>query len=132
HAGSSSESRSASKPIVIGGTPIPGTARTRWQRIDFDTDIAGLTLRGLKEWTLGGFSTHTLSGGLDFSNESSENRFFRIDSGLPQDRISFAPADTLRAGIHLQDEISLRGKFLITPGLRLDWQETTPRPNAAY
>lgn len=132
HAGSSSGSHSASKPVVIGGVPIPGTARTRWQRIDFDTDIAGFTLRGLKEWTHGGFATHTLSGGLDLSNESSENRFFRIDSGLPQDRISFAPANTLRAGIHLQDEISLRGKFLITPGLRLDWQEISPEPNAAY
>ncbi|HEY1123467.1 MAG TPA: TonB-dependent receptor plug domain-containing protein, partial [Haloferula sp.] len=43
HAGTVSENDSASKPLDFGTGPIPGTERTRQQRISFDTDIMGLS-----------------------------------------------------------------------------------------
>ncbi len=132
HAGSRSDNESAAKPRSIGGIVIPGSGRWREQSIEFDTDIAGLTLRGMKEWGDADRVAHTLTAGLEASVEVSENRFERIDSDVGSNRVSFAPSDTRRMGAYLQDEISISRKFLITPGLRLDWQEIVPEPNAAY
>ncbi len=132
HAGSRSDNESASKPLVIGGIPIPGTGRFREQSIEFDTDITGLTVRGMKKWGDEDHLAHTLTAGLEVSMEASENRFERIDSNVESDRVSFAPSDTRRAGLYVQDEIVVGRKFFITPGLRLDWQEIVPDPNAGY
>ncbi len=134
HAGSRSDNDSGSKPLEAGGVPIPGTERTRVQRITFDTDIAGLSSVARREFGSEDRVLHTAMAGLDFSIETSENKYTREDSGLPNDdnRTAFAPTDTTRTGFFLQDEIRIRRKFFITPGLRLDWQEVKPDPNAAY
>lgn len=132
HAGSESDSDSASKPRVIGGVVIPGTARTRQQTILFDTDIAGLNSVARKAWGDPNALAHTLMAGIDGSVEDSKNRFHRIDNGVPSDRVSFAPTETLRAGIFVQDEMVWRRNWFITPGLRLDWQKIDPDPNAGY
>ncbi|MCW1884354.1 TonB-dependent hemoglobin/transferrin/lactoferrin family receptor [Luteolibacter flavescens] len=133
HAGTVSENDSASSPLVIGGMPIPGTDRTRQQRISFDTDILGFSSVARKEFGSGRV-IHAGMAGLDFSIESGANRFTRLDSGAPQDvnRTSFAPTDTTRTGFFLQDEIKVDEKWFITPGLRMDWQEITPDPDQAY
>nr|WP_246418106.1 TonB-dependent hemoglobin/transferrin/lactoferrin family receptor [Haloferula luteola] len=134
HAGSLSENQAASLPLVILGTPIPGTERFRRQRITFDTDIAGFTTttRHQFEDPLGG--EHRLTSGIDLSLESGENSFVRFDSGATTDvnRTAFAPTDTLRAGFFTQDEIQIGDRWTLTPGLRLDWQSIDPQPNAAY
>lgn len=132
HSGSVSDSDSASKPLVIGGNPIPGTESTRRQTIEFDTDIAGLSVLAVKTFGEGENISQRLLAGIDASEEASENRFFRVNNGFPDDRISFAPTDTVRAGIFVQDEITINEKWIVTPGLRVDWQSIEPNPNQAY
>jgi len=134
HAGSRSDNDSASKPLVIGGIPIPGTERTRQQRINFDTGIAELASVARREFGSEDGILHAAMAGIDLSLETSENKYTRQDSGSPNDdnRTSFAPTDTTRAGVFLQDEIKIRRRWFITPGLRLDWQAIEPDPNAAY
>jgi hemoglobin/transferrin/lactoferrin receptor protein len=134
HAGSLSDSRAASLPIRILGTPIPGTERTRTQQIAFDTTITGLSSIARKNFGTETGIFHTVISGLDLSKEASENQFKRYDSGAPldKDRTSFAPTTTTRAGLMVQDEMKFFQKWHLTPGLRLDWQEITPEPNAAY
>lgn len=134
HAGSRSDNDSASKPLVIGGIPFPGTERTRQQRITFDTDITGLSSVARREFGSEAEVLHSAMAGVDFSLESSANKYTRRDSNSPDEsnRTAFAPTDTTRAGIFLQDEIKIRRQFFITPGLRLDWQGINPDPNQAY
>ncbi len=132
HAGSRSDNESASRPRVVGGITIPNSGRQRRQTIEFDTDIIGLTARGTKKWGDDHRFAHTLTAGIEASEETSENRFRRIDSNVASDRISFSPSETQRAGFYLQDEISFGDKFFVTPGIRLDWQEISPDPNSAY
>lgn len=129
---STSDSRSASKPIVIGGRPIPGTSITRQQSIEFDTDILGLTTTGMKEIGAGGRVVQQLLMGIDLSFEENENRFFRINNNLPSDRVSFSPTETLRAGVFVQDEFRIGDQWSVTPGVRFDWQSIKPRPNQGY
>ena len=134
HAGSRSDSDSASKPIVIGGMPIPGTERTRRQRIHFDTGIIGWSSVARRDFGNEDGVLHSVMAGIDLSSESGDNRFTRVDSGAAVDhnRTSFAPTDTGRAGIFVQDEIRIARKWFITPGLRVDWQSIEPDPNQAY
>jgi hemoglobin/transferrin/lactoferrin receptor protein len=134
HAGSLSRSDSASKPIEILGTPIPGTERTRLQRITFDTAIHGLSSILRRDFGSEETMLHRVMAGIDLSQEAASNRFTRVDSGAAgsPDRTSFAPTDTARAGFFLQDEMQVARRWFITPGLRLDWQRITPDPNQAY
>jgi hemoglobin/transferrin/lactoferrin receptor protein len=134
HAGSRSDSDSASKPRVIGGIPIPGTERTRKQKISFDTDITGLSSVARRSFGSEDGVMHTVMAGIDASLEASSNRYTRVDSPAVTDsnRTAFAPSDTTRAGIFVQDEIKIARRWIITPGLRLDWQKIEPNPNAAY
>lgn len=134
HAGSRSDSDSASKPIVIGGMPIPGTERTRRQRIHFDTGIIGWSSVARRDVGNEDGVLHSVMAGIDLSSESGDNRFTRIDSGAAagSNRTSFAPTDTGRAGVFVQDEIRIARKWFITPGLRVDWQSIEPDPNQAY
>ncbi|WAC18140.1 TonB-dependent hemoglobin/transferrin/lactoferrin family receptor [Luteolibacter sp. SL250] len=129
---STSDSRSASKPIVIGGVPIPGTSITRQQSIEFDTDVLGLTTTAMKELGQGGRVVQQLLMGIDLSFEENENRFFRINNNLPSDRVSFSPTETLRAGVFVQDEFRIGDQWSFTPGVRFDWQSIKPRPSQGY
>jgi hemoglobin/transferrin/lactoferrin receptor protein len=134
HAGSRSDNDSASKPRVVGGVPIPGTERTRRQRINFDTDISGLSSIARREFGIDDGVLHAVMAGIDLSLEQSNNRYTRVDSGAPDDnnRTAFAPTDTTRAGFFGQDEIKIARRWFITPGLRLDWQKIDPDPSQAY
>lgn len=123
--------------------------RNRRQRIDFNTSIVGLTSIAEREFDLFG-QKHFLLGGIDFSREDSENRFDRIETdGLVAfdedtgqfyadtqttvaDRISFAPSETWRLGVFLQDEIKPADRWTITPGLRLDFHEIGVDANQQY
>jgi len=131
-ASSTSDSRSASKPIVINGVPIPGTSITRQQSIGFDTDIMGVSSTAMKEIGTGGNVVQQLLMGIDLSLEENENSFFRINNGMPSDKVSFALSETFRAGIFAQDEIRVGEKWIISTGLRMDWQSIKPDPSQAY
>jgi hemoglobin/transferrin/lactoferrin receptor protein len=132
HSGSQSDSDSASKPLVIFGNPIPGTESTRQQSIRFDTDISGFSSIVRREFGDPEQLSHLILAGLDLSDETSENEFHRINSGTASNRISFAPTDTQRAGIFVQDEIKIRRNWTVTPGVRVDWQRIEPNPGTDY
>lgn len=126
-----SDSDSAAKDRVIGGVTIPG--RTRRQSIRFDTDIAGISMQGRREFQ-SGEQTHQLLGGWDYSWEYGENQFTRNDSVIVMDRnrTSFAPANTQRLGWFIQDEWKIQERWFITPGVRLDFQSIEPDLSADY
>ena len=126
-----SDNHSASRDRDIGGVVIPG--RRREQTISFDTDLYGVLLQGRKDWDIAGWK-HAALTGLDISMEESVSTFSRWDTGNPQDsnRTPFAPADTLRAGLYLQDEIGFAEKWSFTPGLRFDYTGIDPEISAEY
>ncbi len=128
---SHSRNESSSNPVTIGGVTIPG--RLRNQTIDFTTDLFGYN--GFVHKTLThGDVRHKLLGGLELSSEDSENRFIREDTGMSQsrDRISFAPSTTGRYGIFLMDEIQPGAGWVVTPGLRADYNQIDVSLNDAY
>lgn len=130
---SQSDNASASKPLVIGGNPIPGTERTRDQRITFGTEIYGLSTLAKREIDTS-WAKHALLAGFEWSSEESVNTFTRVDSGMPaqHNRTSFAPTTTDRAGFYLQDEIRAGEHWLVTPGLRFDYQTVQPDLSPEY
>ncbi|GAA5483080.1 TonB-dependent hemoglobin/transferrin/lactoferrin family receptor [Haloferula sargassicola] len=132
HAGSRSDNDAASLPLLAQGVPVPGTERTRRQRITFDTDILGLSSIARHRFTGPWESRHFLTSGLELSRETSENTFVRFDNGVSRNRTAFAPTETLRAGVFVQDEIELNDRWTLSPGLRFDYQSIAPDPNAAY
>lgn len=70
--------------------------------------------------------------GVEASVESSENRFHRVNTGVPDNRISFAPTTTERVGWFVQDEVTWLEKWTLTPGLRTEFQAMQPDANDAY
>lgn len=141
---SSSRNRSTNPPRQTGFPPEWGIdeteGRNRRQRIDFETEIYGVTSIARREIDLFGVN-HKFLAGIDLSQENSGNNFNRLetdgvvlpnpDGGLPivstqrtvSDRISFAPSETYRLGFFLQDEIRPREKLVVTPGLRFDYHQ---------
>ncbi len=115
-----SDNDSARLDQDFGGVIVPG--RKRKQTIRFDTDIAGVTWQARKEREWGVFR-HLFLAGLDASRESAESVFQRQDTSVPADRnrTPFAPADTWRFGLYLQDEIRIARHWSLTPGLRADY-----------
>jgi hemoglobin/transferrin/lactoferrin receptor protein len=129
HARSTSDNESATEPI---STPFGSYQRLREQTIQFDTDIVGLSLLSRKEWGDANTLSNRLVIGFDSSFEQGENRFERIENGVSEDKISYAPTDTTRAGLYVQDEITLLKNWSVTAGLRVDYQQVSPDPNQAY
>lgn len=143
-AGSASRNLSTNPRRETGFPPDWGIdsteGRNRTQRIDFETEIYGINAIARREVDFLG-ANHKLLGGIDLSQENSSNRFDRIetdglilpnpDGGLPIpstqrtvfDRISFAPSETNRFGLFLQDEIKLGERWVVTPGIRGDYHE---------
>ncbi|WP_309489220.1 TonB-dependent hemoglobin/transferrin/lactoferrin family receptor [Oceaniferula flava] len=105
--------------------------RVRDQEIDFDTRSYGVQSTFRKQ-----AERHQFTYGLDFSMSRSENRFYREDNGLPPytNRISFAPTDTMRAAVFLQDQFqpSENSPWRVIGGLRLDYYQITPDLSADY
>ncbi|MBK1833873.1 TonB-dependent hemoglobin/transferrin/lactoferrin family receptor [Roseibacillus ishigakijimensis] len=135
-AGSQSDSQMRSRPVMVGGNPLPGTELRRDQTIIFDTRILGASTTARQHWSGPWNSEHSFTTGLSYSLETGENVFQRRDqvgTGTPlaSDRISMAPADTTRVGLFFQDEIEL-GAFSLTPGLRLDWHSISYQADRAY
>lgn len=105
--------------------------RIRNQNISFDTDIIGLQSTFRKQ-----LDQHHLTYGIDLSKSSSENRFYREDNGLPPftNNISFAPSDTLRGAVFIQDRYtpSDQSPWQFISGLRLDYYKISPNLTADY
>jgi len=105
--------------------------RIRDQEIEFLTELSGIqsTFRKTTD-------RHSFTYGLDASLSRSENRFYREDNGLPPfpNRISFAPSETLRAALFIQDQFtpSDDSPWVIIGGLRLDYYKISPELTADY
>jgi hemoglobin/transferrin/lactoferrin receptor protein len=144
---------STNPPRVSGLPPAWGIpfldGRNRLQRIEFDTQIYGINTIGRRDFELFGMKHHFL-GGLDISQENSANTFDRIEtSGLvvidpitqrpaastqtiASDRLSFAPSETNRVGLFVQDEVELDDRWVLTAGLRGDFHQINANVNGAY
>ncbi|MFT4176264.1 MAG: TonB-dependent hemoglobin/transferrin/lactoferrin family receptor [Luteolibacter sp.] len=122
-----SENDSGAKPVG----PF-NYSRKRQQQIDFQTDIVGLTSVFKKEIEHDHSISQTWISGIDLSREKSENIFARWEDGVFSDKISFAPTDTERAGLFIQDEIRFGQQWFLTAGLRMDHTSIDPNPNEGY
>jgi hemoglobin/transferrin/lactoferrin receptor protein len=79
-------------------------------------------------------STHTIGYGLDIEKTDSkrhESKLYAVEgtpkAGYPQETDKFPETETYRAGVYLNDEISLmNGKLTVTPGVRFDQYEMDP------
>ncbi len=106
--------------------------RIRDQDISFTTRSTGLQSNLRKD-----LGKHQLTYGLDFSLSTSENRFFREDNGLLPplaNLVSFAPSETLRGALFLQDQFSPSedSPWIIIGGLRLDYYQISPNLTDEY
>lgn len=80
-------------------------------------------------------SQHTLGYGLDVEKTESSRHEFKLyevqgvaKPGYPQETDKFPKTETLRAGLFINDEISLLdGKLTVTPGVRLDTYKMDPK-----
>jgi len=137
--------------IALYNPTLMVDGRNRRQNIDFETDITGMTSFATKDLEIGGWRNRLL-GGIDISQEKSSNRFDRVETngtvvpdltGPPgtfyeellitnSDRISFAPSETNRLGIFIQDEIELGKRWDISFGLRADYHEIKTDLNQQY
>lgn len=117
--------------------------RNRRQLIEFDTEIYGVTSFAHKTLQFKD-QEHRFLIGIDASLEKSSNVFDRqetsgqvtrdlsdplnpriisITTTDNTDRISFAPAETTRLGLILQDDVKIGTQWELTPGLRFDYHE---------
>ncbi|NJM38416.1 MAG: TonB-dependent receptor, partial [Akkermansiaceae bacterium] len=123
--------QSRANDVTIGGVTIPG--RSRDQKIQFSTDLLGVSSLARKEAYTGEIK-HNFIGGIDLSREDSENRFQREDTAMPtvKNRISFAPSTTSRYGLFFQDELHWGERLALIPGLRADYHQIDPSVSEDY
>lgn len=79
-------------------------------------------------------NTHTIGYGLDIESTDSkrhESKLYSVEgtpkAGYPEETDKFPKTETFRAGIFINDEISLMdGQLTVTPGIRFDKYEMDP------
>lgn len=108
----------------------PALDRTRDNQ--FNNRVYGLTVQGEKTIVAGGVE-HRLVFGADWSKTRQDG----IRDGTVATEVfptrPFPQTDYQLAGAFIQDEISLMdGKLTITPALRYDWFELTPRDDDMF
>lgn len=123
----------------------PAVPRLRVRSATFDQNIAGLALQLNKSLQTGGVS-HLLTYGVDHSRTRTEalrsGSETNLATGLPitvpasaapfQTR-DFPNTDTTQTGLFVQDEMFFPGgKLSVTPALRYDRHEMTPRVDALF
>lgn len=105
--------------------------RIRDQRIVFDSEIMGVHTTAHKR-----LENHQFAFGGDLSLSESKNSFLRTDNGLPPypNRITFAPADTTRASLFVQDQWKPFGseRWSLIGGLSVDYYAVHPKMSAMY
>lgn len=109
--------------------------RVRDQEVQFETHLLGWQSLFSKNVSWGGME-HDFQYGLEASVGRSENRFWREDNGLPYDtnRVGFAPSETTRGSLLLQDEFKSveDSRWSFVGGLRLDYYRIDPELSDAY
>lgn len=125
--------------------PAPTVPRQRVRLSTFEQNVDGLALQLSKSHTAGGIN-HLLTYGVDHSRTRTEaprsGSETNLSTGLPitapasaapfQTR-DFPITDTTQTGLFVQDEMFfLGGKLSVTPALRYDRYEMTPKVDALY
>jgi hemoglobin/transferrin/lactoferrin receptor protein len=112
--------------------------RDRTNEITYETETFGINLQAEKSF-FGAFVSQTITYGLELSKAEVSNSFIRTDFPLGggatiSDRVGMAPSDVTRGGFFIQDEITLgsEGRWLVTPGLRVDSYQVDPDNTDAF
>lgn len=108
--------------------------------LGYDEDFLELDIQATSRFEAGG-AGHVVTWGLDADRATTDYSRRDVIRNLTTGAVTearaggfnFADADTRRADIYVQDNISLMGGALeITPGLRFATYKIDPRPNADY
>lgn len=111
----------------------------RLRNISFQTDLSGINVQLAKLLELQG-SSHQILAGIEYSDSKILTNYLQWDtSDEPNDPVfknknTMAPSEAREFGIYLQDEIeieSLAG-WVVTPSLRIDKYEVTPKIDQAF
>lgn len=104
--------------------------RDMWKTSVYQQDTKGF----LSNASLKVNKSHTIGYGLDIETSESkrtEVKLYEVEgtlkNGYPQETEKFPTTEVYRAGIFINDEISLAdGQFIVTPGARFDTYEMDP------
>ena len=126
---------------IVRAGPVT-TLRRRDRVFEFDQDLTGGELTLHRTWETGGGShrvtfgleyldTHTmqLRGGTE-TNLTAGAATSQVGPDLYPVR-DFPVSDSRSSGLYLQDEVRF-GRWIVTPGVRFDRYELTPRPDAIF
>jgi hemoglobin/transferrin/lactoferrin receptor protein len=118
------------------------TFRVRDRLFAFDQDLAGGEVTLHKTWEAGP-STHQVTLGFEYVETHTAQLRTGTETNLTTGTVTsqvgpdlypvrdFPISDSRSTGVYLQDEIRM-GRFIVTPGARLDRYALTPRPDATF
>jgi hemoglobin/transferrin/lactoferrin receptor protein len=116
--------------------------RVRDRRFDFDQHLQGVEITLHKSWRWG-VTAQRVTLGLEYLDTHTAQRRDGGETNLTTSTTThvvlpdtfpvrdFPLSDTRTASIYLQDEMRI-GRWIVTPGARLDRYELTPRPDAIF
>jgi hemoglobin/transferrin/lactoferrin receptor protein len=132
------ETREARTVRAIAGI----SNRLRERRFQFDQDLLGAEVTFTKAWDWGA-TTHRLTLGAEYLDTHTaqlrDGRETNLTTGAVTSVVApdafpvrdFPVSDTRTASVYLQDEARL-GRWIVTPGARLDRHELEPRPDGIF
>jgi hemoglobin/transferrin/lactoferrin receptor protein len=118
------------------------TLRVRERVFEFDQDSTGGEITLHKVWTVGP-GTHRVTFGLEHVDTHTEQLRGGLERNLTSGGVTsqvgpdlypvrdFPISETRSSSLYLQDEMRY-GRWIVTPGVRLDSYELTPRPDAVF
>lgn len=116
--------------------------RVRERRFDFDQELLGAEVTLTKSWNWGAAS-HQVTLGAEYLDthtvQMRDGRERNLTTGSVTNVIQpdtfpvrdFPVSDTRTGSLYLQDEMRF-GRWILTPGARLDRYELTPRPDEVF
>ncbi|MEJ0085604.1 MAG: TonB-dependent hemoglobin/transferrin/lactoferrin family receptor [Pseudomonadota bacterium] len=118
------------------------TLRVRDRVFQFDQDLSGGEVTLYKTWETGALSQR-VTVGLEYLDTHTEQLRGGVERNLTTGTVTsqvgpdlfpvrdFPNSDTRSSSIYLQDEMRA-GRFIVTPGVRFDRYELTPRPDPIF
>jgi hemoglobin/transferrin/lactoferrin receptor protein len=137
-----SETRQYTTEYRTVRTATATSNRVRQRRFDFDQELLGAEFTLTKSWTWGA-GTHRVTLGGEYLDTHTEQlrdgRETNLTTGTTTSVIQpdsfpvrdFPVSDTRTGSVYLQDEFRF-GRWIVTPGARLDRFELTPRPDGIF
>jgi hemoglobin/transferrin/lactoferrin receptor protein len=118
------------------------SSRIRDRRFEFDQDLLGAEITLTKAWEWGA-SAHRITLGAEYLDTHTvqlrDGRETNLTTGTTTSVVTpdsfpvrdFPVSDTRTGSVYLQDEMRF-GRWILTPGARLDRYELEPRPDAIF